>query len=72
MPAEPGLLDVAKEAAMEAAKVVKVSPNIMFICGVICLSFGGVLFIVSGALQRSGSACWGLQQHTQQAVHMAS
>uniref|UniRef100_A0A383W5L7 Thioredoxin domain-containing protein n=1 Tax=Tetradesmus obliquus TaxID=3088 RepID=A0A383W5L7_TETOB len=41
VPAEPGLLDVAKEAA----KVVKVSPNIMFICGVICLSFGGVLFI---------------------------
>jgi hypothetical protein len=44
VPGEPTLLDVAKEAA----KYVKVSPNPMFICGVICLSTGGVLFIVSG------------------------
>lgn len=41
VPGEPTLLD----AAMEAAKFVKVAPNPMFIAGVICLSIGGVLFI---------------------------
>jgi hypothetical protein len=49
VPGETTLLDVAKEAA----KYVKVSPNPMLIAGCICLGFGGVLFIVSGAAPRS-------------------
>jgi hypothetical protein len=57
---------------MEAAKFVKVAPNPMFIAGVICLSIGGVLFIVSGCRGREGGrgSCKATQE--QQLRHISA